>query len=243
MLVTFAVAYGALSGLLLPRAVYQLAVPAGERWRSHCPAGHPLPSRFGLARCRHCATQDTNTPRAGGWYGPPTLTVALLTTLICALFAHATGPRPELAVWLLTTPILVLLAWIDATVHRLPDLLTLPLAPATLLLLGAAALCPNANGTWPTALCGTLVLGGGYLVLFLISPRSLGFGDVKLALPLGAILGWNGWHTLALGAIAGPLLAATYSLGLLALRKAHPKTAIPYGPFLITGTLTTLLTR
>ncbi|AYG77988.1 Type 4 prepilin-like proteins leader peptide-processing enzyme [Streptomyces hundungensis] len=243
MLVTLACAYGALAGLLVPRAVYKLAVPADESWRSRCPAGHPAQAWLGLPRCKHCATEQAPMLRARRWYGPPAPAVALITILGCGALAHRTGPRPELAVWLLLTPILVLLTWIDVTVHRLPDILTLPLTPATLLLLGAAALFPNTGGSWPAALGGALALGGGYFTLFLISPRSLGFGDVKLAAALGAILGWYGWRALALGALAGPLIAAAYSLGLIALRKAHAHTAIPYGPFLISGSVVAIITR
>lgn len=243
MLVIFALAYGALTGLLLPRAVYKLAVPAGESWRAQCPAGHPAQAWTGLPHCKTCATQNRTTPRARPWYGPPAPVMALITATGCGVLAHTTKSRPELAVWLLLTPILVLLAWIDATVHRLPDVLTLPLTAATLLLLGAAALFPNAGGSWPTALSGALALGGGYFTLFLINPRSVGFGDVKLTVSLGAMLGWYGWHTLTLGAIAGQLLAATYALGLIALHKAHTKTAIPYSPFLISATIVAIITR
>ncbi|MFE9558423.1 prepilin peptidase [Streptomyces sp. NPDC006692] len=242
-LVTSAVAYGALAGLLLPRAVYKLAVPAGESWRSQCPAGHPAPSWLRLPHCKNCATENRTTPHDRRWYGPSAPAVALITILVCGVLAYRTEPRPELAVWLLLTPILVLLALVDVTVHRLPDVLTLPLTAATLLLLGASALFPNAGGSWPTALSGALALGGGYLALFLISPRSVGFGDVKLAVALGAMLGWYGWHTLALGAIAGQLLAAAFGLSLIALRRAHAKTAIPYGPFLICGAMVGMLAR
>ncbi|MFC4955619.1 prepilin peptidase [Streptomyces mauvecolor] len=243
MLVTLAVAYGALAGLLLPRAVYKLAVPAGESWRAQCPAGHPAPAWLGLPHCKNCATENETAARARRWYGPSAPLAALVTVLVCGVLAYMTEPRLELAVWLLLTPILVLLAWVDATVHRLPDVLTLPLTAATLLLLGAAALLPNPGGSWPTALSGALALGGGYFVLFLISPRSLGFGDVKLAVALGAMLGWYGWRTLALGAIAGQLLAAAVGLGLIALRKAQAKSAIPYGPFLICGTIVGIIAR
>ncbi|WP_432075171.1 prepilin peptidase [Streptomyces wuyuanensis] len=171
----------------------------------------------------------------------PSFLVPAVTGLACAALASAVGPRPELAVWLLLAPFAVLLALVDRNVHRLPDQLTLPLAVAAAVLLGAAALAPGAGGSWPTALLGGPVLGGAYLVLFLVNPNGMGFGDVKLALSLGVALGWYGWEVLFVGAFAGFLLGAVYGLGLVVLRGAGRGTAIPFGPFMISGTLIGLL--
>ncbi len=38
----------------------------------------------------------------------------------------------------------------------------------------------------------------------------MGFGDVKLALGAGAVLGWYGWPTVLLGTLAGFLCGALY---------------------------------
>ena len=47
--------------------------------------------------------------------------------------------------------------------------------------------------TLRAALVGAAVLGGGLLVLHLISPRMLGFGDVRLATVAGLVVGWLAW--------------------------------------------------
>ncbi|MFD4766667.1 prepilin peptidase [Streptomyces niveus] len=167
----------------------------------------------------------------------PSVPVVLVTALVCGALAAATGPRPELAVWLLLAPFAVLLALVDRNVHRLPDHLTLPLAAASAALLGIATLLPDAGGSWPTALLGGLALGACYFVLFLINPNGMGFGDVKLALSLGVVLGWYGWLLLFVGAFAGFLFGSLYGLGLMALRRANRKSAIPFGPFMIAGAL------
>lgn len=167
----------------------------------------------------------------------PSVPVVLVTALVCGALAAATGPRPELAVWLLLAPFAVLLALVDRNVHRLPDPLTLPLAAASAALLGIAALLPDAGGSWPTALLGGLALGACYFVLFVINPNGMGFGDVKLALSLGVVLGWYGWLLLFVGAFAGFLFGSLYGLGLMALRRANRKSAIPFGPFMIAGAL------
>ncbi|MFJ9568658.1 prepilin peptidase [Streptomyces bacillaris] len=173
-------------------------------------------------------------------YAPGTL-APLATVLACLALAAATGARPELAGWLLLAPVAVLLATVDRRVHRLPDLLTLPLAAVAVLLLGGAALLPGHAGSWTSGLLGGAVLGGFYLLLFLINPNGMGFGDVKLALALGVALGWYGWEVLFLGGFAGFLFGAAYGLGLVLLRRAGRKTGIPFGPFMIAGALTGVL--
>ncbi|WP_030749870.1 prepilin peptidase [Streptomyces sp. NRRL F-5135] len=165
----------------------------------------------------------------------PSPLVPLLTALTCALLAAAVGARPELGVWLLLAPFAVLLALVDRNVHRLPDQLTLPLAGAATVLLGLAALLPGHGGAWHTAVLGGLALGACYFVLFLINPNGMGFGDVKLALSLGVVLGWYGWPTLFVGAFVGFLLGSLYGIGLILLRRAGRKSAIPFGPFMIIG--------
>ncbi|MFK4100973.1 prepilin peptidase [Streptomyces sp. NPDC019531] len=174
-------------------------------------------------------------------YGPRTLPVSLATALLCAVLALVTDARPELAVWLLLTPLGVLLALVDLRVRRLPDVLTLPLAAAALGLLGAVAAVPEHTGNWQTALWGTLALGGGYYVLWRINPGGMGFGDVKLALAAGAVLGWYGWDTVLLGTFAGFLFGALWGGVLVLTGKAGRRTAIPFGPFLIAGAYAGLL--
>jgi leader peptidase (prepilin peptidase)/N-methyltransferase len=232
------VLWGAVTGALLPRAACRFAVPAGEGWRDRCPEGHALRGWLGPARCGECADEGT---AAAGPYTPSAPLLAAVTALLCAVLAAATGTRPELAVWLLLAPVGVLLAVVDLRVQRLPDPLTLPLAPVALALLGLAALLPEHAGHWLTALYGALALGAGYFVLFLVHPSGMGFGDVKLAVGMGAVLGWYGWSVVLLGAFAGFLLGAVYGGALVVVRRAGRRTAIPFGPFLLSGALAGLL--
>jgi leader peptidase (prepilin peptidase)/N-methyltransferase len=167
-------------------------------------------------------------------FGPSTPAITVVVAVVCAVLATATGARPELAVWLVLAPVGVLLAVVDFAAHRLPDVLTLPLAAAALILLGGAAVVPGAGGSWTSALLGSLLLGACYFVLFLIS-RGFGFGDVKLALTLGAVLGWYGWAIVLIGTFAGYLLGAEYGISLMVAGRAGRESRIPFGPFLLTG--------
>lgn len=174
-------------------------------------------------------------------YGPSTPTVALLTALVCATLALATGVRPELAVWLLLAPLGVLLVLIDLKVQRLPDPLTLPFAALALLLLGGAALTPEHAGEWRTAALGALTLGGAYFLLFLIRPLALGFGDVKLAVGLGAALGWYGWGALYVGTFAGALVGSVWTVVQAVRGRAARRQLVALGPFMIAGAYLGLL--
>ncbi|WP_432039676.1 prepilin peptidase [Streptomyces cucumeris] len=232
LLTALAAAYGAAAGALLPRPLHRLAVEPDEPWRTVCPRGHtltgPLRGWLGPARCPDCG--------GGAWDGGRGTAVAVVfTAVVCAALAAAVGARPELAVWLLLAPLGVLLAAVDLAVHRLPDVLTLPMAAGVAALLGAAALLPHSAGSWPRALLGGAVLGGAYLVLFLISPSGMGFGDVKLALTLGIALGWYGWDVLLMGALAGLLLGSLAAAALVMTRRARRGTAMAFGPCMILG--------
>ncbi|MDX3570117.1 A24 family peptidase [Streptomyces sp. ID05-47C] len=248
LLIALAAVWGAFAGAVLPRAAYRFSVELEEAepegvgledaelegtggdagWRRGCPEGHPLRGWLGPARCPGCPA--TSPP-----YGSGALRLSLVTSVLCVGLALATGIRPELAVWLLLAPVGVLLAAVDLRVKRLPDPLTLPLAAVALTLLGVAVLLPEHAGDWTTALLGALALSGGYLVLHLINPAGMGFGDVKLALGAGAVLGWYGWATVMLGTLAAFLSGALYGGALLLARRAGRRTAIPFGPFLIAG--------
>ncbi|MFH8471592.1 prepilin peptidase [Streptomyces sp. NPDC018000] len=260
MLTVLAALWGAAAGLLVPRAAYRFSVEPEDAWRDTCPAGHALTGAargwLGSTRCALCTAavpvptapgaepgdrNDTEgTARPAARYAPGVL-IPVVTALACAALAAATGPRPELAVWLLLAPVGVLLAAIDRRVHRLPDRLTLPAAVAAVVLLGAAALLPEHGGSWLSALLGGAALGAFYFLLFLINPNGMGFGDVKLALSLGVALGWYGWAVVFAGGFAGFLLGALYGFGLMVLKRAGRKTGIPFGPFMITGALLGIL--
>ncbi|MFI2644560.1 prepilin peptidase [Streptomyces sp. NPDC018610] len=239
LLIVVAALWGAGAGLLVPRAAHRLSVEAERPWRGDCPGGHPITGAFGgwVGRAR-CTGDEAGDCAA---YGPSVPVVATVTALVCAALAAATGPRPEAAVWLSAAPAGVLLSLVDLRVHRLPDVLTLPLAAALAVLLGVAATLPAAGGSWPTALLGGLVLSAAYFVLFLVNPSGMGFGDVKLALALGAALGWYGWSVVVVGGLAGLLYGGCYGLGLVALRRAGRESAIPLGPFMLGGAFTGLL--
>jgi len=71
-----------------------------------------------------------------------------------------------------------------------------------------------------------------YILIFYISKKKLGMGDVKLSLFLGGINGVAGWYfTNLLASLSALLIFAV----LYSMKKIDRKTKIPFGPFLCAG--------
>ncbi|MEV6968966.1 prepilin peptidase [Hamadaea sp. NPDC051192] len=137
------------------------------------------------------------------------------------------------ALWWITHA--VLLSITDVRTHRLPLRLIATMSAGTLLLLAGAA----PVRLLPAVLCG-LVLAG---VLFLLAlpRRGVGLGDAALAFPIGVALGWTGWSTVPVWALAAGLLMSLTALTLLALRRVEWRSTLPLGPFLLAAVLPALL--
>ena len=172
---------------------------------------------------------------------PPPVAVELTTALVLGALAARVHPGLALAAACWLALCCVPLAFIDASVRRLPDVLTgSAFAGTAAFLLAAAA----ADGTWPAlarAVLGGIALSGFYLVLAVISPSGMGMGDVKAAAGLGTMLAWLGWGALVAGGFAGFLFAAVYGTVLLLSGRATRKQQIPFGPFMIAGAFLAVL--
>lgn len=155
--------------------------------------------------------------------------------------ATATDGGPQVARMLIVVAFLYLmaisiaLALIDLDTHRLPNALVLPSYIVGLVLLGAAALVGGDPFALARAAIGGAALFLFYLVLALVRPDGMGFGDVKLAGVLGLFLGFLGWAPLLVGAFAAFLLGGLFGIALLATRRAGRRSGIPFGPWMLAG--------
>ncbi|MGQ9623707.1 MAG: prepilin peptidase [Candidatus Caldatribacteriaceae bacterium] len=125
---------------------------------------------------------------------------------------------------------LIFVALFDLWTFRVPDW-----SVGVLLVLGVLRLATT--GGWVSHLLGALVLFTFFLLLHLLFPRGMGFGDVKLSLALGLFLG------LKLG-LLGTFLAfaggGVMSAVLLLLRRKTLKDRLPFAPFLSFGAVCAL---
>lgn len=165
----------------------------------------------------------------------PLLAAATATTW--AVLALSRGWGADLPAYLLVGALGVAMAYVDLREHRLPDPLTLAALVGGGLLLAAAA---AVTGEWPAYGRAWLVAAAmfvAFLLLALIRPADLGFGDVKLAAAMGLVLGWLGWGVAVVGAFLGFLFGGLVGVALLLTGKAGRRTAIPFGPFMLLGAL------
>lgn len=91
-----------------------------------------------------------------------------------------------------------------------------------------------------TGIAGFVLGGIVFLVIYLISRRGLGGGDVKLMAVSGLYLGFGGVLPTML---YGSVLAAITALVLIALKKISPRDSIPLVPFLYVGMMLTMFIR
>jgi leader peptidase (prepilin peptidase)/N-methyltransferase len=231
---------GLLLGPLQRAAVFASSGPAGQPWRRSCPA------------CGDCLTEGQRTllavawltgrcPRCGSRIGLRPLVPELVTAATLALLAGAASSVPELAALALLAAGAITLAFTDAAVHRLPNRITLPLAAAVTGLLAVTAATSGQWGGLLRAVLAAAALAGFYLVLLIVAPSGTGPGDVKFALPLGAMLGWYGWGVLFTGTVCTFLLAGVYALALLISHRAAAKDSFAFGPFMAAGALAAIV--
>jgi len=168
--------------------------------------------------------------------------VLLAGAAVLALLSWRIGLRADLVAFAYLGCVGVVLGVVDVALRRLPDPLTLPSYPIGMVLLGAAApSTTDGGGRFIDALIGLGVLWGLFFLQWVVVPRALGFGDVKLSGVLGLYLGWLGFDAWTLGVLAMFVLGGLYSIGLIVFRRVGRKATIPFGPFMLLGALVGVL--
>jgi leader peptidase (prepilin peptidase)/N-methyltransferase len=129
---------------------------------------------------------------------------------------------------------------IDIDTHLLPSGIVYRATALALPLLFVAALIDPA-GSVGGMLIGALIMWCVMKVLEVLSRGDLGGGDVTASLLLGLYLGWHSLESVVTALVISFASAGLFALLLLVLRRVGRRTHIAFGPFLIAGTLFTVL--
>ena len=226
---------GGLIGSFLNVCIYRL--PRGESivWTgSHCPAcgkaiafydNVPVVSYLILlGRCRAC--------RAPIPIRYPLVEAANAIGYLAILSRF--GLTWTTALYSLLFSALLVVTGTDLTHKIIPNVITVP--GIVVGLLGAATVLPV--GIF-NALLGIVVGGGILWVLAWASPylfgkEGMGGGDIKLLAMVGAFLGWKpALLTIMIGSLSGSVIGVS----LIALGFLKRDEYLPFGPFLVFGTL------
>jgi len=165
--------------------------------------------------------------------------VELLTgSLSMSLFVKY-GLTPHYFFFFFFSASLVIVTFIDLRHKIIPDVISLP---GILVGLAAVSLFRLNGLSWKDSLIG-MIIGGGLLFLIGVSyewlrkKEGMGMGDVKLLAMIGA---WMGYMALPYIILISSLTGIIIGGGSLLLTKRDLGQRIPFGPFLVLGTLMTL---
>lgn len=159
----------------------------------------------------------------------PALAGCVSGLIVLSLATFGLGPRGFIAAFATVT--LAVLAAIDIEHRLLPNRILLP--ATAIVLMAQLAFFPERATEW--------LLAGVAAALFLATPLllrrdAMGMGDIKLAVLLGAVVGWHVFYAIALGC----LLMAPAALVLLRRDGSLKEATLPFGPFLALGTIVVL---
>jgi leader peptidase (prepilin peptidase)/N-methyltransferase len=189
-------------------------------------------------RCRYCRAR---IPRR-------VLLVEVLSGLLFFLVFWRFGLSADFAITALWSCVFLVIIFIDWEHKLILNKVTYPAAVVALVILAIRSVWPGAGLLdnlffWPepSILSGLLAGGIGFaffVIVFLINPRGMGMGDVKLACLIGLV---TGFPFVIVALMVGILIGGVVAVVLLLTRKKGRKDVIAYGTFLAIGPVITLL--
>lgn len=141
---------------------------------------------------------------------------------------------------LVLIPAGVAISVIDLRTMIVPTRIVWP-AFAAIVLLSVVISAVEGEWSWLlTAVVGVATFAGPLFVLWFVMPAGMGFGDVRLAVPLGWALGFYAGTMQAAGAVLSAFalfLAAVLGItvGVVVLGARGKKAKVPFGPSLVAG--------
>ena len=195
-------------------------------------------------RCRHCGAR---IPKR-------VLIVEALTGAIFALAFWRFGVEPEFFITIFWSCIFISIIFIDLEYQLILNKITYPAMIIALIILVIDVFAPDQGilsnlrvfdnqGMIPVNSVVSGLLGGGiffifFVVVFLVNPRGLGMGDIKLAALIGLA---TGFPLVFVSMFVGIVLGGIVAVVLIFFRRKGRKDIMPYGVFLGVGPIVALL--
>jgi len=130
---------------------------------------------------------------------------------------------------------------VDWVCHRLPTRLVVALFGGGVAIFSGAAVHGDETAAFARAVLAAAVVFTAALTTALVTPRSLGAGDVRLLGAVALFLGWFGWPQVLRGIVFALLLGATVGTVLLATKRISRGDHLAFGPAIVGGALLTLV--
>jgi len=164
--------------------------------------------------------------------------VELASGIIYILVFMVYGRTMQTLVYLLLSSALLIVALIDLDEQIIPDEISLPG-----MVIGFVISIFVPYLSYVNALIG-IVAGGGIIFLIALAgtvifkKEAMGGGDVKLAAMIGAFIGWQ---YIILSLFIGFFIGAVVGVLLILLKIKSREDMIPFGPFIVLGSMVTIL--
>ncbi len=244
--------FGLIVGSFLNCVIYRLEVGGNFlKGRSFCPKCKHILKWYDLIpilsfiilkrKCRYCREKIS-------WQYPLIELSTGILFLIIFNFQFSwtpSGGLPEgllfnflnLFYYLIITSFLIIIFVYDLKYFIIPDRVIYPVIIIALIF-NFQFLIFNQFSIFKLSMLSALGAAAFFLTIFLVSRGHwMGFGDVKLAFLLGLFLSFP---NILVALFSAFLIGAIIGIGLIIARKKNLKSEVPFGPFLITGTIIAL---
>lgn len=147
----------------------------------------------------------------------------------------------QFTIWLIAGVMMAILFVYDLKWLILPDKVVFPFIGLSAMMAILYSLRAESAAEFLANVGGSLlILSGFYLLIYIYSKgKWIGFGDVKLGIGLALLL--SNWQLALVAFFLANLIGTLVFTPLMATKKISRRTHIPFGPFLIIGTILAML--
>lgn len=190
---------------------------------------------------RICAAVELPKVALEPVWAPPALSV-----IAVAAVTAIRGPDAQIWVVAVVSPLLMWLAWADLRSKRIPTTGVYATGVCAIGVSAAAEIPSNGLLGWATTLLVGVVAAGVLLVCALLTGgRAIGAADVRIAFPIGILVGHWGFAALWLSFIVAVIVMFPAALFSLIRRRSETSSrrsaTLPLAPALVVGAIVSVL--